>query len=384
MKGSTLLCFFLVLAASIIDVLGHNYLTNPVSRADQRDTQTGCRVGNSARQVPNCPGPCDRSVSQATIAPIAVQRGQALQINWYRHTHPGGFIRFACSPTSQSDSHSSFDSHVDRIVCKEIGGCGPSDPSQPSSTTNGIDCGTTITVPLYLTDGTWTLQWAYFGGWYNAGDYYACVDYVVSGGPTGPEQPAVYIGGDYTYPNQDVCLFYSTNALHVCVVEPCLTGTFPAGNQVGPAAGFSSTPSPTPSPSPPPAPLTTHAATTHAATTHAATTHAATIQAATTHAATTHAPATPPSPPPSPITTQAKTTGKTPSIVTTGTSTSTSSSSSSISTSTSSSSQSCTTGYMQCLTSNSYRTCAHSAWGPSQPCSTGTSCHSSGNYIYCY
>jgi len=33
-------------------------------------------------------------------------------------------------------------------------------------------------------------------------------------------------------------LFYSTNALHVCTAEPCNNGTFPPGNQKGPALGF--------------------------------------------------------------------------------------------------------------------------------------------------
>jgi len=228
-----------LLLVGVID--SHNWLSWPVSRVNQRQTETGCRLGGEGN--PTCAGPCDKTVAQMSIAPVTAQRGQTLQINWNRHTHPWGFVRFAWSPTSQSDNPSSFDSRVDRIVCKEIGGCGPSDPSDPSGGTNGIDCATTITVPEYLTDGAWTLQWAYFGGWYNAGDYYACVDYTISGGPSSSSQPSpFYVGGDYTYPNQDVCLFYSTNALHVCVVEPCTTGTFPAGDQHGPAAGFSSAP----------------------------------------------------------------------------------------------------------------------------------------------
>jgi len=219
-----------------VGIHSHNYLINPVSRANQRDTQTGCRYGGEGN--PTCAGPCDRTLSQTSRAPITVQRGQTIQVSWSRHTHPGGFVRFAWSPTSQSDNHASFDQRVDKIVCKEVGGCGPSDPSNPSGGTNGVDCGTTITVPTYLTDGTWTFQWAYFGGWYNAGDYYACTDYTISGGPTGTQQAAYYVGGDYTYPKENVCLFYSTNALHVCTAEPCNNGTFPPGNQKGAALGY--------------------------------------------------------------------------------------------------------------------------------------------------
>jgi len=193
-----------------------------------------------------------------SIAPITIQRGATIPVQWYRHTHPGGFIRFAWSPTSGSDAHSSFDSRVDRIVCKETGGCGPSDPTQPAYSTNGLNCASTITVPQYLSDGAWTLQWAYFGGWYNAGDYYACVDYVISGGPSGTQQAPFFIGGDYTYPNQNKCLFYSTNALHVCTAEPCLNGTFPAGDQSGAPLGFGGT---TPFTTGVQAPATTHAKT---------------------------------------------------------------------------------------------------------------------------
>jgi len=68
---------------------------------------------------------------------------------------------------------------------------------------------------------------------------------VVSGGLTGPQPQPVFHGGDYTYPNSQQCLFYSTDALHVCTVEPCDNGTFPLGEpQAGPAFGFSGSTSP--------------------------------------------------------------------------------------------------------------------------------------------
>jgi len=44
---------------------------------------------------------------------------------------------------------------------------------------------------------------------------------------------------------------------------------------------------------------------------------------------------------------------------------------------------SCVSGYMKCLTSETYSMCAHSAWGVSQPCPTGLVCSPTGNYIYC-
>lgn len=247
----SLLFIAIVILSFTNEIYSHNWLVSPVSRSNQAQTQTGCRVGGEGN--PNCPGPCDRSLSQTTRAAINVKRGDTIPVKWNRHQHPGGFVRLAWSPTSNSDSHSSFDTYVDKIVCKEIGGCGPTKSSDPSGQSNGIDCGLTYTIPSWLSDGKWTLQWAYFGGFYNAGDYYACADYVVSGGTSLVSQnPAVFQGGDYTYPNQNVCLFYSTNKLHVCKVEPCTTGSFPAGAQKGAAAGISSNPPQPPPPSSPP------------------------------------------------------------------------------------------------------------------------------------
>jgi len=52
--------------------------------------------------------------------------------------------------------------------------------------------------------------------------------------------------------------------------------------------------------------------------------------------------------------------------------------------STTGASSTCSEGYMMCLTSETYSTCAHSAWGVSQSCAPGTTCHPSGDYIYCY
>jgi len=49
----------------------------------------------------------------------------------------------------------------------------------------------------------------------------------------------------------------------------------------------------------------------------------------------------------------------------------------------SSASATCVPGYMKCLTSETYTTCNHGAWGASQSCSVGLGCSASGNYIYC-
>jgi hypothetical protein len=65
------------------------------------------------------------------------------------------------------------------------------------------------------------MQWAWWGGAFALGDYYSCVDYEISGGPTGARKDPFFKGGDYANPNQQKCKYFNTNALHVCVNEPC-------------------------------------------------------------------------------------------------------------------------------------------------------------------
>jgi len=365
---ATTSCFVGIVLVSLLlfvsGAFGHSYLTSPISRSDQTEILTGCRG-------PACLGPCDIPLASTTRAPITIQRGATINPQWPRNNHAGGFIRFSWAQTSQSDSASAFDAGVESIYCHEIGGCAPSDPSDPNGgDTNPADgsvnpCQTTITVPVSLTDGAWTLQWAWFGGAFALGDYYSCVDYTISGGPTGPATTPLYHGGDYSNPGQNVCKFFNTDRLHQCIDEPCSNPIYPASQQeTGPAfgiavAGISSGPNPSST--------TSSSSSSTSSTTAKAATHVTT--GSTTAKAVAHA-------------TTGSTTAKAAShSTTTGV---VPSSTSSSTTGSSSSSTSCTTGYMQCLTSETYMTCAHSVWGPSQPCNTGTTCHPSGNFIYCY
>jgi len=239
-------------------VFGHSYVTSPTSRSNQKQSETGCRG-------PACLGPCDVPKSQART-PVTISRGASVTLQWPRNNHAGGFIRVSWAPTSQSDTMSVFDDNVQQIVCHERGGCKPDDPNDPNGGDSGPadgsvnPCQVTIVVPPYLTDGLWTLQWAWFGGAFALGDYYSCVDYQISGGASGAKPAAFYLGGDYTYPNQQKCKFFNTDRLHQCVNEPCNNPVYPASQEeAGPAFGLSSSSSSstssssgsTPTPSPP-------------------------------------------------------------------------------------------------------------------------------------
>jgi len=233
-----------ILCSFILQIVAHSYVTNPQSRGNQAQTESGC-------VLPSCAGPCERPASQAG-AGYPTSRGASLMINWPRNNHPGGFIRFAWAPTAQSDTMANFDANVDQYRCFESppSSCHPGNPNDP----NGADaagtpqtcCGATITVPGWVTDGKWTLQWAWFGGGYFLGDYYGCVDYAVSGGTTTAHGNPLFYGGDYSNQNNTAnCKYFNTNKLHVCGADGCVNSVTdgasvngaPANVQVGVSSG---------------------------------------------------------------------------------------------------------------------------------------------------
>jgi len=238
---------FVALVLGIIGgTLGHSYVTSPTSRSNQKETSTGCRG-------PSCLGPCDKPASQART-PITVARGQSISIQWPRNNHAGGFIRIAWAQTSQSDSHAAFDANVQEVSCHERGGCKPDSASDPNGGDSGpLDgsvnpCTLSVTVPSHLTDGLWTMQWAWFGGAFALGDYYSCVDYKISGGASGAKADAFFVGGDYTYPGQQKCKFFNTDRLHQCVNEPCNNPVYALNaERSGTPFGIATTSSPPPS-----------------------------------------------------------------------------------------------------------------------------------------
>lgn len=227
-----------LLALCVSYSLGHSYVTEPRTRTNQKQTNSGCRG-------PNCLGPCDAPLSASRTPAVTIARGASITVKWPRNNHAGGFIRLAWTQTSGSDVHANFDNGVQEILCHEVGGCFPDDASNPNGGDSGPGdgssraCSTSIDVPLHLADGEWTLQWAWFGGAFALGDYYSCIDYKISGGPSGPKLGAVFNGGDYTYPNSNKCKFFNTDRLHACVQEPCDKPVYTMYQErSGPAYGF--------------------------------------------------------------------------------------------------------------------------------------------------
>jgi len=377
MLASKLLLLGVIFGFLSLEVLGHSYLTAPQSRSNQKQTNTGCRG-------PNCLGPCDAKNGQGKTKAVNIARGASITLEWPRNNHAGGFIRVAWAQTSQSDNHAVFDSNVQEIFCHERGGCKPDDPSKPNGGDSGPTdgsvnpCRMSITVPLHLTDGTWTLQWSWFGGAFALGDYYSCVDYTISGGPSGSQLAAFFVGGDYSYPGQDKCKFFNTDRLHRCVNEPCDNPVYTLNKeQSGPAYGVSSgQPQPTSVTTAAPKPITTARPPVTTGRIAPATTGKSTPVAATTGRS---APAT-------------VTTGIVPPVVETSTS-SVPVAATTGAAETSGGRTICTAatfGAQECTSDNTYRTCLTGRdgplWSAPQTCQVGLTCHPSDreNKIYCY
>jgi hypothetical protein len=400
----------LLLLIGVSSVYSHSYVTSPTSRSNQKQSESGCRG-------PACLGPCDVPLANMQTTPTDIQRGAMITVQWPRNNHAGGFIRFAWALTANSDSATAFDSNVQEIHCHEIGGCAPEDPSDPNGGDNGTangslyPCQVNISVPLSLTDASWTLQWAWFGGAFALGDYYSCVDYVITGGPTGSAKTPLFYGGDYSYPGQPVCKFFNTDRLGECVDEPCSNPgpIYPSEQQEsGPAFGIAIA-GETSSSSPPTATSTTSAVSTPTT---------ASVPTPTTARVPTPTTARVPTPTtgatPSSLTTGHKEDGKvttghkesgklttgsapTPTPLTTGsvpTPTPLTSGSvptpsptptpPTVTTGGDSDAAGCTAGNMKCVTSETWCMCDFDTWQAIESCPFGTTCHPTGAVISCY
>ena len=214
------------LAALCQHVCGHSRMTTPPSRTRLTCRRDAPSQTNSAGALQDCPGPCDSTTVMSSRQ--VVQRGQEILVAWPRNQHPGGFVRLAWAPTSESGKHSAFNGGVQKFACYEVGPkCHSSDPNDPLAIDNDGEesnaCYTKTVVPAHFDDGEYTLQWAYFGSSFRLGDYHSCTDMVVSGGiKTRAAPPApIFEGGDAGNPRASKCSFFNTDRLGVCVLEPC-------------------------------------------------------------------------------------------------------------------------------------------------------------------
>jgi hypothetical protein len=241
--GVLYVTFFLM---GVSNVHGHSYLCEPNSRSLQ------CGADRGQRGF----GPCDSSFAASQAGVISASRGQRVPIKWPRNNHPGGVIRIAFAPVEQSDNPAAFDANVIKRVCHE----------QPCNAANQAStmCETFVDIPAHLKDGTWTMQWAWYGGGQGLSDYYSCVDFNIRGGATGPKPAETFTGGDARNKDNSKCFICEGCAtrLGLCKTfnEPCFP---PAGALDGePTPNHTPTPSATTGSAPAPATGTAPAQTT--------------------------------------------------------------------------------------------------------------------------
>jgi len=235
MKLFDLFFIYLVLSITIVLVSAHSYLLEPTI---PRRSPFGlrCHVFSSSST-------CCTPRSQARPSLTTYARGQNVNFMWPRNNHPGGFVRLAVTPFSQSDSQASFNENIFHYNCYESGCRGYDDNNLLSGDKNGaIDnsnpCRNVMTIPTFLADGQYTIQWTWYGGSSYFNDqgrgqisYQSCMDFTVSGGPFAPKAASfcpVFKGGDPHFPNQNKCLFFVPTGQR----EPSVLGCFPDGCRV--------------------------------------------------------------------------------------------------------------------------------------------------------
>ncbi|KAJ1920360.1 hypothetical protein H4219_001335 [Mycoemilia scoparia] len=206
--------------------VGHGILNFPKSRGNVQ-WQGTCSAGAG------CKGPCDSPKADSPFnsqfnEKTTYTRGQEIEVSWKRLNHPGGFVRLSIASFDDSDNWDSFNNNVVKYTCYETN-CGPDDPNDNTfGHLNGPGsqkCSTKLTIPDNLADGSYTLQWVWYGGgiYYGQvdtsfGEYYGCSDFKVSGGnsQTSDKPEAAFQGGDITYPNTDSCKYWGSNKVGDC------------------------------------------------------------------------------------------------------------------------------------------------------------------------
>lgn len=205
--------------------LAHNWLLNPQPRI----TGEAGLYGASRSQQDNCENSDTNVPGQNNY-----QRGQSVDASWVYNNHYGGFVRFSLVPLGQEGDKDAMNDPANFIsiscMSRNCGGRtqGYSDsqydylspynlPAQsgvPFDNSNPENaCSTSLTIPSYIEDGTFVLQWVMYGTHDSDGDkdkalpfYRNCANIQVSGGSQLTDKPQgqcnfAWTGGDRTLSN---------------------------------------------------------------------------------------------------------------------------------------------------------------------------------------
>lgn len=176
-------------------VSAHSYLGEPVNALRTGiENVNRCQPGTHGRY-----NPCCGDVSKARPGNLIKSRGDKVDFAWYRNNHGGGFVRMAIVPLKQSGDQKNFDNNVIQFNCAEsnckTGGYeGPFGGDPLGGIPNSNKCTHNFTVPTWLDDGQYTVQWQWYGAVTIIGRnfslpedrgqvaYQGCMDFTISNG----------------------------------------------------------------------------------------------------------------------------------------------------------------------------------------------------------
>lgn len=224
--------FSLVFVSTILPSLvsAHTFLAEPKSA-----TRTGYGVTCQPQWNDT---PCCAGKGQGKPSATTYQRGQQVEFKWPRNNHAGGFIRMSIVPFQDSDSVEAFNNNVFHYNCHEskCKGWVADDPYSYDNTPDHQNlCSNTFSVPTWLPNGQYTVQFTWFAGgiWYNDRNkgqtsYQNCMDFTISGGAAQTQKPAgqcpLFKGGDSHFPGQDKCRFFLPAGSSTPSIKGCKDG----------------------------------------------------------------------------------------------------------------------------------------------------------------
>ncbi|KAI9223020.1 hypothetical protein BC828DRAFT_376969 [Blastocladiella britannica] len=235
-------CSLLLLLALAMtsQVSAHSRLIHP----PPRDASL-CAAADAKNNCPPCGWNGDKSVAKP--AAIRYGRGDVVPMQWPRNNHPGGFIALAVVPFTSSQTFDDFNTNIVQYNCHEAGGCASWDPvghplgADPANFGEDQNmCASAWTVPSWMPDGQYTMQWKWFGGGSYFGDLYRgvsdwqnCVDFTVAGGSAvdagaKPACPLFKPGDASNAPALGVCRYFGDPEPMGCFPQGC-SGSYAMG-----------------------------------------------------------------------------------------------------------------------------------------------------------
>lgn len=209
------------------------YYDSP-SRPEMRFSQTFGKVRfNSMCDSQEISGACCMKLADTPFIPTPpVARGQVLPVVWSRMSIVGGFSRLSIVPYLKSDNQSEFNLNVVKYGCGESA-CKASTGEDTELDQRATNCSTSLTIPTYLPNGQYTLQFTRFNSikpmnTVGFGDIASCIDFSIQGNEAVEKKKAdalpIFEGGDIHGSNNSQCLYWQRKRSVGASLGGCING----------------------------------------------------------------------------------------------------------------------------------------------------------------